>query len=548
MKLYTESGAASILWPEPMEQVYQWLPRGPSSELTSKMPHVSLSDALFIGAVSAIPGEQRPWGAITWLSEVFDISRVSVYALGERLKAQLGGSNSPVTVVKSPVVVEDKPSIVVNERRLVRTVLTATFPGDVAIRPTQAILQEAFEQTRSIGWISELRVAAGRRAGELLQKIDTSPLGPLIAIRDETFFQGQPILLVLDPVSLTILLAEVCSDRQAETWGIALLLAQAQGAKITGLVEDMARFYPQSQQLAEMDDVAVQKDPWHLQRAGGQVRLTLEKAAYRAMNTVYKLEKQLRKNWAETVFMQKYLPAVADEERLLAQHDSFAHWLCHLDDAFELVEQRSGEIRDPTTAAWLVAETLRALTHIEHPQVQAFVKTLRNHQAHLLTFLDWTAAALLDYRSVLAQHCPLPATQRHFERTVARHWRLRQAVINGQRHCKRAATQALTDFLALSQSDPASENLANRLLRILDGAGHTSSLVECVNSLLKRFLTSRQGFRNPLTLQAYLNLFVLWHNMHNFARGKRAGQSPYQIAGIDPGATDWLDLLGYSLK
>jgi hypothetical protein len=87
--------------------------------------------------------------------------------------------------------------------------------------------------------------------------------------------------------------------------------------------------------------------------------------------------------------------------------------------------------------------------------------------------------------------------------------------------------------------------LAQQLLAILDGAGHTSSLVESINALLKRFLTSRQVFRNQQTLQAYLDLFVLWHNMRIFQRGKRCGRSPYQIAGIDPGSTDWLHLLGF---
>jgi len=32
----------------------------------------------------------------------------------------------------------------------------------------------------------------------------TLPLGTVIAARDETFFQGQPLLLVIDPVSTTI--------------------------------------------------------------------------------------------------------------------------------------------------------------------------------------------------------------------------------------------------------------------------------------------------------------------------------------------------------
>ena len=56
----------------------------------------------------------------------------------------------------------------VEPARLDRTILTALFPGNASIRPTQAILQEAFAQERSVGYISALRLAAGRRAGEVL--------------------------------------------------------------------------------------------------------------------------------------------------------------------------------------------------------------------------------------------------------------------------------------------------------------------------------------------------------------------------------------------
>jgi hypothetical protein len=322
-------------------------------------------------------------------------------------------------------------------------------------------------------------------------------------------------------------------------------MAQDQGATIAGLVEDGARFYPKSQRLVEMEDIAVQKDPWHLQRDGSKVRLYLEKAAYRAMRVVIKLEKQLIEAWDDTLFETEYLAAVADEERLIEQHDSFAGWLSHLHDAFELVDWRSGEIRDPKTAAWLLEETLTALGQIDHPRVKGLVKTLRNHQAQLLTFLDWTAAALATYDTALAQQFPDQKDQRRFQRTVARHWRLRQALINGHRQWRNEADQAQIDFLVLLDGDPVREHLAHQLMHILDGAGHTSSLVECINGLLKSFLKSRQGFRNPQTLQAYLDMFVLWHNMRVYQRGKRQGRSPYQIAGIDPGADDWLELLGY---
>jgi len=85
-------------------------------------------------------------------------------------------------------------------------------------------------------------------------------------------------------------------------------------------------------------------------------------------------------------------------------------------------------------------------------------------------------------------------------------------------------------------------------LRLLDGAGHTTSLVECINGLLKSFLNSRQSFRNLQTLQAYLDLFVLWHNMRAYQRGKRRGQSPYQIAGINPGSTTGLNSWAYPVS
>ena len=87
--------------------------------------------------------------------------------------------------------------------------------------------------------------------------------------------------------------------------------------------------------------------------------------------------------------------------------------------------------------------------------------------------------------------------------------------------------------------------LAQALLALFDAAARTSSMIENVNGLLKQFLYTHQAFRNPDTLQLYLNLFVLWHNTRVFERGKRQGRSPYQIAGIDPGSDDWLDLLGF---
>jgi hypothetical protein len=184
----------------------------------------------------------------------------------------------------------------------------------------------------------------------------------------------------------------------------------------------------------------------------------------------------------------------------------------------------------------------------EHPLVHQFTRSLRRYQDPLLTFLDGAAEMLTPFHRMLEAHIPDPVRQQYFVRSVARHWRLRQALINGQRSRKRQAAEVEASLLELLDENEAYSALATYLMNILYAAGHTSSLIECINGLLKMFLNNRRAFRNRDTAQAYLNLFVLWHNMRVYQRGKREGKSPFQWVGIDPGTNDWLELLGYPMS
>ncbi len=235
------------------------------------------------------------------------------------------------------------------------------------------------------------------------------------------------------------------------------------------------------------------------------------------------------------------------EELRYDQHAAFAEWLSHFVDALELVDWRSGEIRDRAINEWLLEETLTAMATIDHPRVQKWVKTLRRHQSQLLTGLDWLATSLQPYREQLAQVVS-DDQQESFMRIVARHWRLQQALINGHRSFRQQAQEAAIAFESLIANDSQRQQMAEMLLDLLNAACRTSSMMEGINGLLKQFLHNHQAFRSPETLQLYLNLFVLWHNMRVFERGKRQGKSPYQLAGIDAGTNDWLTLLGYPVE
>lgn len=543
MTLYPQNQQTSVTWPEPIESTWQLLGGTYAHGLAPKLPHLGMADILFMTAIMSLPRKQRPWGIVTWMASAFMLSRPALYGLTNRVKQRLSPTTTPLAL---PTPEKPTSTVTITPTRLARTILAASLPGKMAIRPLRQTLHEAFDQTRSIGWISQLLTVTGHKAGRILRHIDTSPLGTVIAARDETFFQGSPLLLVIDPVSTTILLAQVTDDRKADTWAAALLIAQEQGVTIGGLVEDMARMYGKSQEEAELD-VPVQKDVWHIERDGFQVLRDLERAAFRATKQVVKLEKQLLKRWDEALFDEKYVPAVMKEELRYDQHATFAEWLSHFVDALELVDWRSGEIRDRASNEWLLAETLMAMTTIDHPRVQKWVKTLRRHQSQLLTGLDWLATSLQAYREQLAQVVS-GDQQESFLQIVARYWRLQQALINGHRSFRQQAQEAKMAFESLLLNDFQRQQMAEQLLDLLNAACRTSSMIEGVNKLLKQFLHNHQAFRSPETLQLYLNLFVLWHNMRVFERGKRQGKSPYQLAGIDPGTDDWLARLGYPVE
>ena len=99
-----------------------------------------------MGALPLIPRESRPQGLITWAAEAFALSRTSVYALGQRIQERLLTSavstqpKSPALAAPEPVVQDDGMFIEVTAERLQRTILAATFPGNVSIRPTQILL------------------------------------------------------------------------------------------------------------------------------------------------------------------------------------------------------------------------------------------------------------------------------------------------------------------------------------------------------------------------------------------------------------------------
>lgn len=549
MSVYTAyAPSSSVTWPGPMEPVWQLLPASSACPSGYKRQDLSLVDRLFIGAVVNVPRERRPWGSITWLADVFATSRTTIYAIGERARAGLAAMRSgrpaqlpaPAERVSPPT---REPVVSVTPNRIARSALAFLMPGGVSGRTIDDCLRVALDQGRSVGFVSNLLHSAGQRAGEILAQVDHSTLGPVVQARDELFTGRQPNLLMVEPHSLVITGLYAAADRDAETWGCVLLFTQERQVQIKGLAEDGCIPYAASCRAAELD-TAIQKDVWHPLHKATQVVKDVERAALREMRAADKLEKQLTKQWHEAGF-DSWVTTTAQAERLLEQSAQLRFWRSCLWDAVEIVDLRSGEIRDRAINQWLLDETLAGLRQLDHPRIQALVKHLAAQAPELLTFLDGLAQPLAEWQAQLGQHFPDRAWAAFFQASVARLWRLEHALRNGQRQFRKATREARQRVAEFVAADPQAQQLAEELLTLLERTVRTSSAAETINSVLRPYFNRRRECTDLVSRQLFLNLFALWWNMHKFTRGPRRGKSPYELAGIDLGTDDWLTLLGF---
>jgi hypothetical protein len=267
----------------------------------------------------------------------------------------------------------------------------------------------------------------------------------------------------------------------------------------------------------------------------------LEKQAYAALKemeermhkfdqakTPKRLEQHL-KAWEK-------LKSAADEK--LGRCDAFQQIARQVDTQFSMIDLETGELRDPDTGAAL----LRKLG----AQLQSWEG--RIYQKLSTNLINW-AAGLFSYQTVLSQELA-PLIEQWGASVIQALSCIWQIEADEKRHPLPLLVQQERQSLWMSSFDQAVDLLGldqlmhawHALSAILDRSWRGSMLAECVNSLLRPALDKRKH-----SDQGCLDLFRLFHNVRPFARGKRAGHSPADLAGIRV-PDDPLILLGFDPK
>lgn len=455
----------------------------------------------------------RSWGTITHLQRTYGLSRQGIYDIAAKGFCVLRTGMKPGGYGPQP----NPHHVEVNRNRLQRSALALTEAG-ASQRSVVACLAEALDTKVSLGWVNGQLAQLEKAATSINQQ--WQPAGDETLSGDEMFANGQPNLLIVGNESLYIYALTRQEERDGDTWGCLLLDAPASAQ----FASDAGTGLAAGVQAAEIE--THQRDGDHLLRPMWGQATRLEKRAYAALQKVEergdkfdnaRTSKRLQQH------LQKWQQLSQQAEEKINQLDAFYPLAREVDDWFSLVDLTTGQLPDAEQGRRRLCALGQQLEKMAGRIYQKLAKNLQN----------W-AAGLFSYQPALRQALA-PLQVEYGPQAIAALSRLWQCEADEKRRRLSLSEQQERQQIWQQSLDEAWDLLGevrlspawDALREVLGRSWRGSMLAECVNSLLRPVLDRRKH-----TDQGCLELFRFLHNARPFKRGKRAGNSPAQLAGL----------------
>jgi hypothetical protein len=388
------------------------------------------------------------------------------------------------------------------------------------------------EKAPSVAKLGRWTKAAGEKAAGLLKVIDefARPMVE-IAAADEIYTKS-PVLMVVEPASLYWAVGQKSVTVTGEAW-------QATFACLPNLervLRDAGSGLTRGVKLANEDrtkqngkPLVASQDHFHSFWEGGKGLGRAERVAKAAVAKADKVQREydercrqgqslsgitmrVRSLWRKA---EQAMDRWSEQERLWNQAK----------DALLLVTP-TGELNTPERAERLVNEALASLPdadfgkskrQLQQPETFTYLAEVQRKLAALPAPAEVTAAAV-------QQEC----------------LRRRPELLQGESP-QAAAMRGVLLLCAvvLTKAGDVGKETAQSVHSIFRKAWRASSLVECLNSVLRM-----QQARHRNLSQGLLDLKRLYWNSHAFRTGRRRGKSPYEHLGVQlPEGVRWWELL-----
>jgi hypothetical protein len=385
----------------------------------------------------------------------------------------------------------------------------------------------------SVAMLGRWTQAAGQKAGSLLAVLDEYARPKVRQAVADEIYVSQPVLMLVEPESLCWLAGRRLDEPvtgAAWTEEMARLPALEQVARDGGncLARGVADL---NQRRHEQGQAAVadQLDHFHVLRDGGRAVGRAERAARRAFRALEGAEARLAKCQRQgqsqsgcRSHLRACLPKAERAMDIWGQRQRA--W-----QQVKLAVQPftpEGELNTRARAERVLAEVLPQLPDAEFASVKRQLQ-----RPEMLTYLDEMQ------RKLAALAVPAEVVQAAVRQEGLRR---RPELLQGDT-VKAAALRGvmLACTVVLTRCGEVGQRVVESVRSIVRSSWRASSLVECVNSVLRM-----QQARHRKLSQGLLDLKRLYWNCHEFRTGRRRGQSPYQMLGVNwPEGLRWWDVL-----
>jgi hypothetical protein len=466
-----------------------------------RLSELDLSTRIMLALEMLQPIPQREWGRATELAQIYAVSRTFLYDLRDRALEVLAEGLLP----RKPGPQSQEASLLI-DRAFIQRVITVMPMLKGTVRDIQHGLHLLFGVRRSVGYISQTLTAAGEQATAHNRGI-TVPL-PILGEADEIFQGRKPCLTLVDGRSFLVVNLTPAESRDSTTWGVTYLDLVERGIQFHDLACDGGTGLRAGVKEAELA-IPLRPDLFHILQEAHRLTRRLERAAYQAIETAERARRAdleargiLRRRGRRLKIKVPLPQAEIEEAEAIERFDHWGWLLSEIRQALEPLTAAQGVVSVAETQA--TVETARVLLkELAHPDITAFADDLQEKIPELLAPLEWLEQQLTPVLD------DLDADTAAF---IIWAWQHRHE-------------------LNLDIDADIPETLHSVVRAVWDALGlfhRSSSLAESLHSWLRPYLQIHRGM--PKWLLPLLQLF--W-NHHSFERGKRAGSSPLQLAGVE---------------
>jgi len=465
-----------------------------------RVPEFSLEQRADVAVQMLIPLPERKWGLVSELTQLYGVSRTRLYEIRDQAWEAIVAALLPHEAGRPA----QTATLTVDKAFIDRTIaILPLLKGSV--RDIQLGLNLLFGATRSVGYISETLTAVGERASAYNLGI-TVPL-PILGEADEIFQGRKPCLTLVDGRSFLVLNLTPAESRDGTTWGLTYLDLVGRGIQFHDLACDGGTGLRAGVREAELA-IPLRPDLFHILQDAHRLTRQLEGRAYKAIETAERarradLEAQgiIRRRGPRLKIKSPLPQAQAEEAQAIETFDTWSWLLSEIRPALEPITAEGCIVAVAKTKATLET-AIELLKELNHADITAFAGDFQKKVPELLAPLEWLEQQL----SPLLEG--LDADTQTF---ILWAWQHRQEL----------------DLNMDSDIPVTLRPVVSMVWEALELFHRSSSLAESLHSWLRPYLQIHRGI--PRWLLPLLQLF--W-NHHQFERGKRAGHSPLELAGV----------------